>query len=466
MSPAQKASGPPRPASWPLDPAWVAIFGAALVLVLAIVWLGRAPSDAPDVRADAAAAARLAVIEQRVAELAARPAPDLGAPDLRAVERRVAAIEARPAPAAPDLSPLQQRFAALEPRVADAAQQAEARAAALEPRIAAALQAAQQAVSRAAALEPRIAEAAQGFTQRLAALEPQVAAAAQAGRDAAAALEPRILEAAQAGRQAATSLEPRIAEAAQAGRQAAAALEPRIAEVAQASRDAVAALEPRIAEARQAGRDAAAALEPRIAEAAQAARQAGERAEARIVQLEQVVAAARASAEQSASRTATFEGEVRQLREAAARAERALVARAAALAVEGGRPLGDLVGRLGQTPPAALARYADAPPPTPAGLRAAFEDASRAARGPGSDELLPRLQGLVTVRRGNETLWGPESETSLDRARAALAEGNIEEAVAQVGRLPERAREAMRPWTEQAEALIAARAALRNLQAG
>ncbi len=154
------------------------------------------------------------------------------------------------------------------------------------------------------------------------------------------------------------------------------------------------------------------------------------------------------------------------MQEAAARAERALVARAAALAVQGGLPLGDLVGRLGSPPPAALARYGQTPPPTLATLRASFEEAARAARGPGTDELGARLQGLVTIRRGNETLWGPESETSLDRARAALAEGNIEEAVAQVARLPERAREAMRPWTEQAEALVAARAALRNLQAG
>ncbi|MBR0662008.1 hypothetical protein GXW75_22330, partial [Roseomonas oryzicola] len=53
----------------------------------------------------------------------------------------------------------------------------------------------------------------------------------------------------------------------------------------------------------------------------------------------------------------------------------------------------------------------------------------------------------------------------VERARRALDAGDLDGAIARLGRLPLPAQEAMQPWTEQARGLIAARAALAGLSA-
>jgi hypothetical protein len=54
----------------------------------------------------------------------------------------------------------------------------------------------------------------------------------------------------------------------------------------------------------------------------------------------------------------------------------------------------------------------------------------------------------------------------VEQARRALDAGDLDGALAQLGRLPEPTRQAIRPWLNDAEALAAARAALRQLAGG
>ncbi|WP_270939358.1 mitofilin family membrane protein, partial [Falsiroseomonas oryzae] len=142
-------------------------------------------------------------------------------------------------------------------------------------------------------------------------------------------------------------------------------------------------------------------------------------------------------------------------------------------ALEGGRPLGPALAGL-QNPPEALARFANAAPPTEAALRLSFEEAVRNARGSSEpaagsgvmDSAVTRLSGLLTVRRGEEMVLGDAAAIELERARRALEAGDLEGAVRILSRLSPAAREAMRGWIAQAEALVAARAAIRQMAAG
>ena len=147
-------------------------------------------------------------------------------------------------------------------------------------------------------------------------------------------------------------------------------------------------------------------------------------------------------------------------------------------ALAAGQPLGEALGRIGE-PPAALARFATQAPPTEASLRLSFEDAAKAARAasdaamqpdgsrPGVvDSALSRLGGLVTIRRGEQVVWGDAAEAEIERARRALEAGDLEMSLTHIDKLPPPARAAMQPWADQARSLIAARAALRQLAAG
>ena len=143
-----------------------------------------------------------------------------------------------------------------------------------------------------------------------------------------------------------------------------------------------------------------------------------------------------------------------------------------------GQPLGEALGRIDQ-PPAALARFATQAPPTESALRLSFEDAAKSARAASDAAMLPdgsrggvvdsalsRLGGLVTVRRGDQVVWGDAAEAEIERARRALEAGDIEMSLQHLDKLPPQARQAMQGWADQARALIAARTALRQLAAG
>lgn len=137
---------------------------------------------------------------------------------------------------------------------------------------------------------------------------------------------------------------------------------------------------------------------------------------------------------------------------------------AAALALAAGQKLGDLPGA-----PPALARFADAVPPTEGALRLAFPPAARealAAAHPAAEgkPLLTRLwaeaQDLVTVRQGDRVLIGDPAAGVLAHARAALEAGDVSAAAAEVATLQGASAQAMAAWLAQARLLLEARAAL------
>jgi hypothetical protein len=149
---------------------------------------------------------------------------------------------------------------------------------------------------------------------------------------------------------------------------------------------------------------------------------------------------------------------------ATATAKRGALVEAASLALAAGQKLGDLPGA-----PPALARFADAAPPTLASLRLAFPAAAREALGasrpptegkPFMTRLWAQAQDLVTVRQGDHVLVGDPAAALLERAHAALDAGDLAAAVAGIGSLQGAAAQAMAGWLAQAQALLAARTAL------
>ncbi|HVY16283.1 MAG TPA: hypothetical protein VHB27_13745 [Rhodopila sp.] len=139
----------------------------------------------------------------------------------------------------------------------------------------------------------------------------------------------------------------------------------------------------------------------------------------------------------------------------------------ATIALNAGQPVGDLPGA-----PPALAKYAHAAPPTEAQLRLAFPAARQAALAaqqpyltntPFLRRVWERVQGLVTVKQGNEVIVGNQSSVALAAAQAALEAGDLNKAVAALAPLPDASRKAMAGWLDDAQSLLAARAALASM---
>jgi hypothetical protein len=146
-----------------------------------------------------------------------------------------------------------------------------------------------------------------------------------------------------------------------------------------------------------------------------------------------------------------------------ATAERIARTQAASLALEAGQPLGALPNA-----PAALVRFASAPPPTLATLRAAFPEIARRARAaslPGTatswtERMTQSLAGLVTIRRGNDVLVGAASSVVLAAAQDRLDTGDLAGAITALDALDPAAATVAADWKADARALLAARAAL------
>ena len=126
-------------------------------------------------------------------------------------------------------------------------------------------------------------------------------------------------------------------------------------------------------------------------------------------------------------------------------------------------------------PSAALSRFATASPPTEAALRLGFEDAARAARAASEpakegqsilESASARLTGLITIRRGETVIWGDEAAAALEAARRALEAGDLPGALGKLAPLPPAARAALSGWEADAQALLAARAAIITLAGG
>ncbi|UFN50410.1 hypothetical protein LPC08_07265 [Roseomonas sp. OT10] len=427
---------PSPPAKW-LDPAvlpilvGIVVLGGALAFLFSSPRSGTAPGE--DLRG------QIAAIDGRIAALEGRPNPAAGLPErIQGNERRLATLEStaqdlasRP-PGDPSNKPaieaLAARLQGLEGREHDSTKRLEESLAGLEADLA----------QRRAAADARRAETDRQLDSRLAAIEGRQAEAGRLIEQRAATADTRIAEAERRAEQRTTTAEA-------AFQQRIAAAEKQLADRIGA---AEAAVQPRLA-----------ALDQSIAQRVEAANQEMDRRmEAQAAALDQ--------------RLATIDQRLRQA-EAAERRVGFLAARGAIqAALEAGRPLGGALAGLPGTPPAPLARYASAAPPTEASLRLSFEEAARAARdaaqpqGQGvMDSALSRIQGLVTVRRGEEVVVGDRVSGELEIARRALEAGDLEAAIARLERLPPPSKAAMEGWLAQARGLQAARNALGELSA-
>jgi hypothetical protein len=153
----------------------------------------------------------------------------------------------------------------------------------------------------------------------------------------------------------------------------------------------------------------------------------------------------------------------------AARAAAAARLRAAEAALAAGQKLGALPGA-----PPALARFADAPPPTEAALRLEFTAAAAAAEAASQPStaglgtfgrMWQRVSALVTIRNGDKVIVGPPAAFTLNQARLRLDVGDLAGALAALTPLDAKAAAALAPWRAQVQALLDARAALAAMEA-
>ena len=413
-APAARNSPLNPPAPKRLDPAAVMIGVGGVVLLLAVWWLLTTPRATSDASIDPA---RVAQLEQRLGTLEGVRG-ELGTlggrlQALAPLEGRVQALETKPAPAMPDLRPLEGQVASLAERAAVAERSAA------------------QAIDRAAANERRL----QGIEQK-----PAFDPAAVAPRAAFDALGNRVEAQAARIQQLDTDLSRRLQEVAQAGQQ-------------------------REQAAQQAMQKTLQDMKSSDEQREQAAKQDAEK---RLKALE----------DQLSQRIAAVENAQKQMKDLENRTARLAAIDRVRGALLAGQPLGEGLAKVDQ-PPQALARFAQSAPPTEASLRLSFEDAAKAARAASDaamqpdgskagvmDSALSRLGGLVTIRRGEQVVWGDAAEAEIERARRALEAGDLEMSLTHIDKLPPPARAAMQGWADQARALIAARAALRQLAAG
>jgi hypothetical protein len=427
-----------------LDPAALPILVAAVVLVGAVAWLLARPLPQ---------------------EAGGTPDPALSS-QVAALEQRLAALEGR---GGPDFAPLETRIAAAEQAAREAASRPAVDTSAFAPRSALEEFAPRSALED---LAPRSA---------LEDLAPRSALEDLAPRSALEGLAPRSALENLAPRSALEGLAPRSELENLAPRAAVEALVQRVDGLAQRAEAAIQQEEARATASSARIEGVARELATRLGTAEQAQSQAGERLgtlESRLTErlaaLDSVLSERRAEITAQAQRIQELEGQAQRLAALEGRAGRLATLDQLRAALEAGAPLGGALGTL-REPPAALTRYAEAAPPTESGLRLTFEDAARAAhaasdparQGQGVlDSAVSRLSGLVTVRRGEEVLWGDAAAAEIEKSRRALEAGDLEGSLVPLRRLSPPAQAAMRPWVEQAEALIAARTALRALAAG
>ncbi|WP_372622008.1 mitofilin family membrane protein [Falsiroseomonas sp.] len=443
------------------DPTVLPIVVAVIVLIGAVVWLLGRPLPQPVAGPDPQTAQDVAVLRERQAQLeqlAGRVAA------LEGIAPRLSALEGRPTPPAPDLAPLREGLAAATGRV----EAAERRAQAAE-------QQAQAAAERAQALAQQVQAAtqrAEAAEQRAAALEERVAATARdlAGRPQ---LDPATLASRAAVEQLANRVEALSRELQAAGAQT----QQRLA----ATEQAIGGFAGRVAANEAALASRAQTFEQQAGRIGQLEQQLAGRIgnveqqlAGRIRELEGQLTQRGQALEQQAQRLATLEAAAQRLSALEGRSARMAALDAARLRLDAGQPLGPALRPL-QDPPPALSRFAEAAPPTESQLRLSFDEAARAAlaaseparEGAGVlDSAVSRLSGLVTVRRGEEVLWGDAAAAEIERARRAVEAGDLQGALRFLSRLSPPAKQAMGDWIAQAEALVAARDALRQMAAG
>lgn len=139
----------------------------------------------------------------------------------------------------------------------------------------------------------------------------------------------------------------------------------------------------------------------------------------------------------------------------------------ARMALEAGQPLGVIAHA-----PTALAVFADTAPPTMLQLKEAFPAVARHAedvsltdadQGRFWNRVKARLEGLITISNGQNVIFGPPAAATLNHMRAALANGDLPQAVAAAQTLSPATQAAMASWLIPAQQLLAAQQALLDL---
>ncbi len=162
-------------------------------------------------------------------------------------------------------------------------------------------------------------------------------------------------------------------------------------------------------------------------------------------------------------------------RDAAMTAALGQIDRALTLGQPFARPLDALRNSTDVTPPEALAAAAAEGAPTLETLKASFADAAHAAisaalgaqvapDGGVVDRVFARARSRVTGLP-TSPVEGDSTPAVLSRARAEVAKGDLDGAVALIGTLPQAAQEAMAEWTEGARRRAAAEAAMADWRA-
>lgn len=162
-------------------------------------------------------------------------------------------------------------------------------------------------------------------------------------------------------------------------------------------------------------------------------------------------------------------------RDAAMTAALGQIDRALTLGQPFAKPLDALRESTDVTPPEALAAAATEGAPTRETLKASFADAAHAAisaaltaqvspDGGVVDRVLARARSRVTGLP-TSPVEGDSTPAVLSRARAEVAKGNLDGAVALIATLPQAAQDAMAEWTEGARRRAAAEAAIADWRA-
>ncbi len=180
------------------------------------------------------------------------------------------------------------------------------------------------------------------------------------------------------------------------------------------------------------------------------------RADLEIQQATVMSAVAQAETDLAAARAEAEALEQEALASAEAAASRAALNRVST-AIETGAPFADALGDLGGDLPAALSSAAENGVATTAELTSDFPAAARAAlataRAEGVSDESGGLGGFLRNQfdvRSTAPQEGSSPDAVLSRAEAAIKEGRVADALAEIEALPEVARAEMTDWTAQA----------------
>ncbi len=205
----------------------------------------------------------------------------------------------------------------------------------------------------------------------------------------------------------------------------------------------------------------------------------------RIETVEQAIESQQATASEGQTRLSALEADLADLRDLSERrvaeAEAAIDSALARSGLESmraalqtGAPYGDAVTRLsdaGVEVPDALATPASGGVATVESLQERFPEAARSAlrvalQDAPAESTVDRLQNFLRAQIGARSTVprdGDDPDAVLSRAAAQVEAGDIETALTELDSLPTSAQQAMRPWLDQAQARVAAEAALPDL---